>query len=227
MSDTPVLTQAPAYTVQLLSIPPLESGDRLTRAEFERRYEAMPRAKKAELIEGVVHMPSPVRFMSHSQPHAYIIGWLAVYAAANPEVRLGDNATVRLDADNEVQPDALLCLDEGKGGKSRISRDDYIEGAPELVVEIAASSASIDLHDKKRVYRRNGVQEYIVWQIYDGRITWFYLNEGAYQELTPDEDGIIRSRVFPGLWLAAAALLTGDLAAVLAVCQQGLATVGQ
>ena len=39
---------------------PLEHGDHLTREEFERRYEAMPHVRKAELIEGVVYMPSPV-----------------------------------------------------------------------------------------------------------------------------------------------------------------------
>jgi Uma2 family endonuclease len=227
MSDTAVLSRPPAYIIKLPPIPPLESGDHLSRAEFERRYEAMSHVKKAELIEGVVHMPSPVHFLSHSQPHAYIIGWLAVYAAATPGVKLGDNATVRLDADNEVQPDALLRLDEEKGGRSRISRNDYVDGAPELVVEIAASSVSIDLHDKKRVYRRNGVQEYVVWQIYDGRLTWFYLEEGEYKEMTADEQGITRSRVFPGLWLAVEALLADDLATVLAVCQQGILQAGR
>lgn len=223
MSETAVATHPHAYTLKLPPIPPLESGDHLTRAEFERRYEAMPHVKKAELIEGVVHMPSPVRFISHGQPHAHIITWLGTYVAATPGVKLGDNATVRLDADNEVQPDALLRLDEEKGDKSRISQDDYIDGAPELIVEIAASGASIDLHDKKRVYRRNGVQEYVVWQVYDGRVTWFYLHEGEYKELAADDQGIIRSQVFPGLWLAAEALLAGDLAKILAVCQQGLA----
>jgi hypothetical protein len=94
---------------------PLESGDRLTRAEFERRYEAMPHLKKAELIEGAVYLPSPVHFENHSEPHANIIGWLVAYRAVIPGVRLGDNATVRLDLDNEFQPDALLRLDSALG----------------------------------------------------------------------------------------------------------------
>jgi Uma2 family endonuclease len=145
-----------------IATPPLEAGDHLTRCEFERRYEAMPEMKKAELIEGVVHMPSPVRLQSHAEPHASIMAWLGVYRASTPGVRLADNATVRLDLDNEPQPDALLRLEPAAGGRSRVSEDDYLESAPELVVEIASSSASYDLHEKLRVYRRNGVQEYVV-----------------------------------------------------------------
>ena len=223
MSDTAFMS--PPHKVKLLPVPPLESGDRLSRSEFERRYEAMPHINKAELIEGVVYMPSPVHFATHGQPHAHVIGWLAVYCAATPGVQLADNATVLLDVDNEVQPDALLRLEENKGGQSHINRKDYITGAPELVVEIAASSASIDLHEKKHVYRRTGVQEYIVWQIYDGRITWFMLDEGEYKEVTADEQGFIRSRVFPGLWLAVEEMLGGDLTAVLATVQQGIQSV--
>jgi Uma2 family endonuclease len=203
--------------------PPLENGDRLTRIEFERRYEAMPEIKKAELIEGVVYMPSPVR-VSHSKPHAHIMTWLGMYCAVTPGVDLYDNATVRLDVDNEVQPDALLRRDSNLGGTSQISSDDYIEGAPELIVEVAASSASYDLHDKFTVYRRNGVQEYVVWRVYDKEVDWYNLEEGAYVSLMPGEDGILRSQVFPGLHLAVEALLDSDLARVLDELQKGLAT---
>lgn len=210
--------------VGVSQILPLEDGDRLTRHEFERRYHAMPHIKKAELIEGVVYMPSPVRFRSHAQPHGQVIGWLAVYCAATPGVLLADNATVRLDMDNEVQPDALLRLDPTVGGKSRISADDYVEGAPELIVEIAASSVAYDLHEKLNVYRRNGVREYLVWQVYDRRLDWFRLSEGNYMPLLPDAAGVLRSHVFSGLHLAVAALLDGDLAGVLDELQKGLET---
>ncbi|MBI4769205.1 MAG: Uma2 family endonuclease [Chloroflexi bacterium] len=203
--------------------PLLEPGDRLTRLEFERRYNAMPALKKAELIEGVVHMPSPARHHSHGKPHGAIIGWLVSYAAATPGVDWSDNATVRLDVDNELQPDVLLRIEPAAGGQSRVSEDDYIEGAPELIVEIAASSVSYDLYDKLNVYRRNGVQEYLVWQVNDKRVDWLELVEGQYLPLEPDESGVIRSRVFPGLWLAVPPLLEGDMAAVLAELQQGLA----
>ncbi|HAA26656.1 MAG TPA: hypothetical protein DCE56_01950 [Cyanobacteria bacterium UBA8553] len=206
------------------SLPPLENGDRLTRQEFERRYTAMPHIKKAELIEGVVYVASPVRANGHGKPHAEIIGWLLVYEAATVGVYLADNTTVRLDADNEPQPDALLRIEPEVGGNSRISDDDYVEGTPELVAEIAASSASYDLNDKLNAYRRNGVQEYIVWQIYENRLDWFRLQEGRYVALHPDEAGIIRSEIFPGLWLAVNALREGDMAGVLAVLQQGLQT---
>lgn len=201
-------------------LPPLEQGDRLTRAEFHRRYAAMPRLKKAELIEGVVHMPSPVRHTTHGRPHALILTWLGAYYAATPGADFGDNATVILDAENEVQPDALLRL---RSGQSVLNADGYIEGAPELIVEVAASSVSYDLHDKLPVYRRNQVREAVIWQVHDRRIDWFHLEEGVYAPLQADADGVIRSRVFPGLWLAVPAMLAEDLATVLTVLQQGVA----
>jgi Uma2 family endonuclease len=205
-----------------LQIPFLENGDRLTRKEFERRYHAMPRLKKAELIEGTVFMPSPLHFERHAKPHALVIGWLAAYWAATPGIELADNATLRLDADNEFQPDALLRLPERAGGRSRVSRDDYLEGAPELIVEVAATSASHDLHDKRKVYRRNGVREYLVWLVRDGRALWFVLEDDEYQPLQPGTDGLARSRIFPGLALNVQALLDGDLARVLADQQRCL-----
>jgi Uma2 family endonuclease len=207
-----------------VDVPPLKAGDYLTRDEFERRYHARPDLKKAELIEGRVCMPSPARFQSHSEPHGWIIGCLTMYCAGTPGVRLGDNATVRLDLDNEPQPDAILRIEPSAGGHSLISEDDYLEGAPELVVEIAASSASYDLHEKLRVYHRNGVQEYIVWRVYDKQLDWFALSHDEYVQLTPNASHIIESQVFPGLRLDVAALLAGNLAQVLSELQKGLGT---
>jgi len=204
--------------------PPLVSGDNLSRAEFERRYEAHPEIKKAELIEGVVYVATPVRFEQHGRPHSDVIGWLSMYRAATPGVTVGDNATIRFDNDNEPQPDALLRLEPALGGRSRIDEDDYVEGAPEFIVEVAASSASYDLHAKLRVYQRIGVQEYLVVQMYEQRVDWFALREGVYEPLEPDEAGVLRSEVFPGLWLEPAALLAGELATVLDVLRDGLAS---
>ncbi|NEQ10045.1 MAG: Uma2 family endonuclease [Moorea sp. SIO4E2] len=203
-------------------IPILENGDRLTRVEFERRYQAMPDTKKAELIEGVVYVASPVRITKHANPHGKIITWLGVYEAATPGVMLGDNPTVQLDFDNEPQPDAILRIDQQKGGQSRISDDDYVEGAPELIVEIAASSASYDLHDKLRAYRRNGVREYLVWLVQEQQFRWYELDAGEYVQQQPDQLGVLSSNVFPGLQLAVGALLAGEMQRVLAVLQEGI-----
>src|SRR5262245_324853 len=131
---TAQLQETAGQEPMVVRLPPLETGDHLSRYEFERRYHANPDIKKAELIERVVYMPSPVRFQGHSEPHSWIIGCLTVYCAGTPGVRLGDNATVRLDLDNEPQPDALLRIEPSVGGHSHISEDDYIEGAPELIV---------------------------------------------------------------------------------------------
>ncbi|MBK4732722.1 Uma2 family endonuclease [Oxynema sp. CENA135] len=204
--------------------PILENGDLLSRREFERRYRAMPSVKKAELIEGIVYMASPLRFEAHAEPHANIIGWLWNYKMATPGVRLGDNPSVRLDLDNEPQPDAVLLIDRPSGGQSSLGEEGYIEGAPELIVEIAASTASIDLRDKKRVYRRNRVREYLVWQVMDRKFDWFALEGEEYISRVPDRDGIVRSGVFPGLWLAVPQLLAGEMGALMATLQAGLAS---
>ena len=204
-------------------IPRLENGDHLSCPEFERRYDGMPNDQKAELIEGVVYLvASPLRFENHAKPHASLLTWLGTYQTMTPKIQLGVEPTVRLDWDNEPQPDAVLFLDERVGGQARVSEDDYIEGAPELMVEVAASSVAIDLFDKKRAYQRNGVTEYLVWQSYDQSLDWFYLEQGEYRALQPNQQGIIQSPTFPGLWLAVPELLAGNMAQVLATLQKGM-----
>lgn len=203
-------------------IPPIESGDRLSRPEFERRYAAATHIKKAELIEGIVYVASPLRFQQHAEPHSRLHGWLWTYQIATFGLRLGIEPTIRLDLDNEPQPDIVLILDEAVGGKARLTDDGYLEGVPELIVEIAASTAAIDTGTKKQAYRRNGVLEYIVWQSFENQLDWFSLQEGEYQSLSVDGDGIIRSLAFPGLWLAVEALLNNQMVRVLEVLRLGL-----
>lgn len=205
-------------------IPSLAAGDHLTRDEFERRYEAMPDLKKAELIEGVVYMPSPVNQKQHGGPHLAVAGWVAAYQAATPGVDAGDNSTVRLDLDNEPQPDILLMVSTNLGGQARIDADGYVAGSPELIVEVAATSASYDLYEKLNAYRRNGVREYLVWRVLDGELDWFVLRGSEYVRQQPDNSGLLRSEVFPGLWLDAVALLRRDLTAVFEKLQKGLAS---
>jgi Uma2 family endonuclease len=204
--------------------PILETGDRLTRVDFERRYEATSGLKKAELIEGVVIVPSPSRLRRHSEPHAHIMGWLALYRAATPGVTVADNVSIRLDLDNEPQPDAALLVDPDCGGRSRISNDDYVEGAPELVVEVTSSRVSYDLGEKRDVYRRSGVGEYLVWRVLDREFDWFALREGRYLPQTIDPQGWLHSELFPGLWLNVSAMLRGDLRSVLNTLEQGIAS---
>ena len=205
-------------------VPPLEPGDTLSREEFERRYDAMPNLKKAELIEGVVYIPSAVRWRLHGNPHFQLITWLGHYQAQTPGVQGGDNTSVRLDLENEPQPDAVLLIDPACGGQAKFSDDDYVVDAPEWIGEVAASSASIDLHRKFRVNLRNQVQEYVVWRVFDQEIDWFILKGSQYKALPPDAGGIRRSQVLPGLWLDTAAMIRGDLARVLKVLDEGLAS---
>src|SRR5258706_4333834 len=202
----------PSASPERRNVPPLENGDRLTRAEFERRYNAMPGIQKAELIEGIVHMPSPVRTKRHGRPHVILSGWLSYYIAKTPGLEeFGDNSTVRLDLDNEPQPDLFLNLPRHAGGQAELDEDDYLVGAPTLACEIAASSVSIDLHVKLNVYRRNQVREYLVWRTQDRAVDWFAWREGRYEALVSNHSEILKSEQFPGLWLDRAALIGENL----------------
>lgn len=199
---------------QVVTAPsPLYSGDKLTASEFLRRFEAMPEVKKAELIHGIVYMASPVRAKQHGTPDSIMQGWLFTYMASTPGTRVAANSTVRFDADNVPQPDALLMIESG--GQAKMGKDGYIHGAPELVIEIAASSVSLDLHEKKDAYRRAGVQEYLVWRTEDQVVDWFVLEEEVYVRLNPAKNGTLQSRCFPGLVLDVPALLKEDAAALL------------
>ena len=199
------------------SIPPLpillENGDRLTVAEFMRRYEASPGVRKAQLVEGFVHMPSPVNASLHAKPDGLIQGWLFSYSIDYPELEVYPNATLILDGDNAVQPDAILCHPK-PDGRVWIDENGYLRGAPELVCEIASSSASIDIHAKFHAYRRNGVGEYLIWLVQEKRIRWFQLIDGEFQE-KKETGGLLTSSLFPGLVLDVKAMLKHDKVKVL------------
>jgi Uma2 family endonuclease len=217
------LATAPANKDRLVT-PLLHNGDRMNAAEFEARYTAMPYLKKAELLEGVVYMSSPVSLEYHGEPHSEIVGWLLYYKSLTRGVRSGDNTTVRLGLKDQPQPDALLMIPPLAGGQATILSDGFVSGAPELACEVAYTSASYDLGIKQRVFAEHGIREYLVWIIDQKRIEWFVLEDGQYVSRNPDANDIFRSTVFPGLWLDWKSLLTGDLARVFAVVQQGCAT---
>lgn len=205
------------------AIPPLRHGDRLTRAEFERRYDAMPTLKKAELLEGVVYMPSPVSH-DHGRSHYRLNGWTGIFAFSTPGIDGSDNGTLRLALDNEPQPDIFLFILPSRGGRAILSADGFVEGAVDFVGEVAVSSVAIDLGIKLALYRRNGVTEYVVWRVLDRAIDWFILRDGEYERLTPGPDGVYRSVHLPGLWLDAAALIDGNLVRVRDVAMQGVSS---
>ncbi len=220
--NSQVSTELPKLRRSKTFIPPLENGDRLTREEFHRRYEAMSENVKAELIKGVVYMSSPVRVRNHGEPHSLMMSCLGLYFLSTKGVKLLDNSTFVVNEEYEPQPDAVLRIDEDKGGKSWINERDYLEGAPELIVEIASSSASYDLHDKLDIYEQKKVREYVVWRVLDKKIDWFRLENEKYKKNAPDAKGIIESKIFPGLRLNVKAMLADDLQKVLEDLQKGL-----
>jgi Uma2 family endonuclease len=217
-----VSIRSPNSTKHVPTVPVLEPGDHLTRDEFERRFDATPGLKKAELIEGVVYMAPAVRWDNHASPHIHLAGWAVTYQASTPGVLSGDNGSVRLDLDNEPQPDLTMLIDPAHGGQAKFSDDDYVEGAPEFVAEVSGSSVSMDMNTKLRMYRRSGVKEYLVWRVLDRAIDWFVLRDSTYEPLVPQPDGIVRSEVFPGLWLDVAAMVDMNLSHVLQALQRGI-----
>jgi len=204
--------------------PLLDSGDHLDAEEFLHRYEAMPGLKKAELIDGVVYVPSPTRWNVHAVQHLHMATWLGTYYARTPGTQAGESATLRLDLENVPQPDVALIIHPSHGGQAVIDEEGYIAGAPELVCEVSASTRSIDLNSKRRLYLRSGVREYIVWRVEDGTIDWFVARGGQYDRLVADASGVVKSEVFPGLWLDSRAIIALDLPGVLRTLEQGLAT---
>ncbi len=204
-------------------MPRLEAGDCLSQITFHERYEAMPSHFRAELIGGMVIVPSPLS-SEHGQYHALMVGWLTHYWGATPGVRAQDNATTILGDASEPQPDGALLIDREHGGRTALSDSGYTVGPPELIVEVASSSESIDLNAKRRDYEHAGVLEYVVVVIRQQAVRWFVLQNRAYQEMQADADGILKSRVFPGLWLRQDALCRLDVSQVMLTLNQGLAT---
>ena len=178
-----------------------------------RRYKAAPGLRKAQLIEGTVHMPSPVSAAYHSRQDGFIQGWLGTYSLAHPELEVFPNATLILDGDNAVQPDAILCRPEA-GGRVWLDDEGYLRGAPEFICEIASTTASIDLHAKFQAYRRNGVSEYLVWLVQEKRVLWHELVNGDFVP-KKEKSGKLCSGIFPGLILDVKALLRQDKAKVI------------
>ena len=231
---TVVDIQPPLRRKQTTALPPLRDGDRMRREEFHRRYEAMGEGTRAELIEGVVYlwstpdMPSPVSQDRHGTPHAHLNGWMFYYVARTPGLILAGDSTVLLSGDDEPQPDAVLGIPDAVGGQTRRvrrGRKRYFAGAPELVAEVSASTAAIDLGPKLRAYERHGVREYLAWRTEAGVIDWFARRDGRFEPIAPDPaDGLLKSAAFPGLWLDPAALLAERAADLLAAVDRGCAT---
>lgn len=203
---------------------PLITGEQLSRAEFERRWDAMPDLKRAELVEGVVSMSAALRANQHGDPHFLAVGWMSHYSFQTPGVIGSDSASLRLDDANMPQPDITLRLTPELGGHSHVDEDGYLSGGPELAFEISASTIARDLGHKFHVFARHGIREYVVWRVDDARVDWFVLRHGVYVRQTPETAGCFQSEVFPGLWLNSEALVEYDMPSVLSYLRQGMAT---
>lgn len=211
----------PKKTSPRAGIPRLLNGDHLTVPEFERRYEAVQEDQRAELIEGIVVMSPPIS-SDHGKANSLLDWLLNHYAVSTPHTAVAVNTSVRMDGRNEYQPDIMLWIETGGASRMRTGAESVLEGRPELAVEIALSSRSYDLHEKKAVYQRNQVPEYLVWEVMDSRVQWFSLEKGEYVLSKTRADGCQCSRIFPGLWLNVPALISCDRKRAFRFLQKGL-----
>jgi Uma2 family endonuclease len=202
-------------------VPPLMNGDRMKQPEFHRRYAEYPEDVKFELIGGTVYMTSPLR-RAHGLYHPVLSGVLWLYYSATPGVEVLDNATTILGEESEPQPDLELRILSQYGGQSRETDDDYVEGPPELMAEIAYTTRAIDMHQKRDDYQHAGVLEYIVLCVEEQELYWWHFPSGRM--IKASRQGISRSRVFPGLWIDGRALLARDTKRLVEVVEQGLAS---
>jgi hypothetical protein len=208
---------------ELRKVPSLENGDHLDQKTFHKRYLAMPEDKRAELIGGIVYMPSPQK-LPHGRYQYRVLRWLGEYEENTPGTEVLVNSTSILGDESEPEPDGCLYILPECGGQSGEDADGFLLGPPELLAEIAWSTESIDLNAKKTDYEKAGVREYVVVALRMKRVFWFIRRRSKFRELTAAADGIYRSEAFPGLWLDPAALLRGDSKRILAVVRQGLAS---
>jgi hypothetical protein len=202
-------------------VPVLVNGDRMKQPEFHRRYEAYPEDVKFELIGGTVYMASPLR-RAHGLYHPVFSAVLWLYHSETPGVEVLDNTTTILGEESEPQPDLELRILSQYGGQSRETEEDYVEGPPELMAEIAHSTRAIDMHQKRDDYQQAGVLEYTVLCVEEQRLYWWHFPSGRM--IKPDRQGISRSRVFPGLWIDGRALLRRNTKRLIEVVQRGLAS---
>ena len=201
--------------------PPLAAGDVLSADQYWARYAASPPGIAAERINRKVYLMSPLKAATHGDPHALLSLWLGTYASEVGGLIVSDNPTIRLNVDNDPQPD--LCM-RRVGGKSRLDEDGYLVGTPEMVLEVAASSASYDLGEKREIYEAAGVQEYLVYEAFQGAIHWWRLAEDRFVMIGL-QSGLYRSNQFPGLWLDPDALRQHDSRRLLRALGQGLHSI--
>ncbi len=207
---------------EVRALPPLVAGQRLDQPTFHERYASMPEGTWAELVGGIVRMPSPL-FDNHGGEDFHVGGWLFHYRRFTPGTRGVTNVSTILGDRTEVQPDHQLRILESHGGQARVVGG-YVVGAPELVVEVGRSSRSYDLGAKKAEYEAAGVLEYLFVGVEPEGVRWFARREGRFVDLAPGEDGLLRSGAFPGLWLDPRALYAVDLDGLVAALERGLAT---
>ena len=197
----------------------LRDGERIPPDEFRRRcgvLEAVGVDFRVEYVNGVVRMMPPPNFAGHTHPIRVMQGLLSAYTRQTPGVIDYTESGVTLPVEEtsaDVSPDLCLVVQPGRGGQMSVDDAGYFVGPPELVVEVANSSLSYDLGEKRDLYEAAGVQEYLVHATRERRLLMMRRDGDRFRTVMPDADGVLASRIFPGLVFDTAAIIADDIAA--------------
>jgi Uma2 family endonuclease len=204
-------------------IPPFENGDRMDQKTFMALYEQTPKGFRAELINGEVHTPSPVS-VRHGRPHQHLSTLLGTYAVETEGTEAFIDITAIMSQNSVPQPDLSLIVTPEAGGQTAENARGYLTGAPELAVEVSNTTAGIDLNAKLLDYERYGVREYLVVIVREREVRWYGRRKDRFTPMKPDADGVLKSKVFPGLWLDTAGVFDRSAKQLLATLRKGLAS---
>ena len=194
--ETELLTPtAPAWT-------PL-----VKRITFEEYLDSLTEESKGDLFDGLLYMQTPPSD-AHEEIFGFLFDILRNYVLEkNLGVVRGSRTAIRFAEEHGTQPDIVFI----SNARRHLIYPYYIDGAPEVVVEILSpSTRKLDRGKKMALYAENGVLEY--WQVDPEDQTAKFLrnNDGVWAPMPVGGDGIFHSEAISGFWLNVQWLFTEE-----------------
>jgi Uma2 family endonuclease len=177
--------------------PSIQEANASGLVTFEKFYEIVEENVKADLLDGKIIRDSPA-----IPRHSHVVtrlGRLIGDFAEKFDIGevFGATASVRLSKYQGPEPDVFFI----RKSRLRIMGEKYIDGPPDLCVEvISKSSRKIDRGRKFVLYAEHGVKEYWIVDPLRNTVEFYENHDGAWVEIKPDERGRLHSKVLPGFW---------------------------